>query len=294
VRRERRPGAVGGLALALAFASVAAAGATELTFDSTNQGVQTVELDEDGLTHNTMPAAFAGSGGNPGGYVSFDDPDSGPLERYGVFVVPSELGPADYGADVTFDLRSSAADLHPNRLGSVTFSFGGFGAGVICVLSAPTAAWAGYGTTIGADEPCWKRTLGGQDASRGDIENALEASGESYVNADFGTGADEVTDLDNFVVDAPEPRWISLRYRPEAKTFAGKVTSGAAECTSGVEVELYLKGGEVPLESGETNPNGRFSIARKAKRDRRYYALAPLFAGETESCAEAESRRVKG
>ena len=276
------------LLAAVALSGSASASGISATFDSTNQGFQTVELDEDGLTHNTMPAAYVGSGGNPGGYITFDDPDSGGMERYGLFIAPNHLQPADYGATVSFDLRSTATQLRPSRLGFVTFSFGGFGDGVICVLSAPTASYANYSFTVDADNPCWKRTFSDQDATPADIETALDESGQSFINADFGNGADEVTDLDNFAVQPLEPRELSLKYKAKKKTFAGKLTGAA--CTSGAEVVLYREGRPDPLAGAQTNSSGKFSIEKKAKRGKSYYAVAP----GTEDCAEAESGPVSG
>ncbi len=276
------------ITLLAALSGSASASGISSTFDSTNQGFQTVELDEDGLTHNTMPAAYVGSGGNPGGYISFDDPDSGGMERYGLFIAPNLLEPADYGATVSFDLRSTATQLRPSRLGFVTFSFGGFGDGVICVLSAPTATYANYSFKVDADNPCWKRTFSDQDATPADIETALDEAGQSYINADFGNGADEVTDLDNFIVQPLEPRELSLRYKAKKKAFTGKLTG--AECTSGAEVLLYREGRPDPLAGVQTNSSGKFSIAEKARNGKRYFAVAP----RTDDCANAESSLVKG
>jgi hypothetical protein len=281
-----------------------AAGATDFTatFDSTNQGFLTAQFDANGQNASASPSIFVGSGGNPGGFIRHDDPDSGASEQQAIFVTPVEPVPADYGATISFDLRSTATSLRPPAEGWVYITVAGASSGVYCAFTAPTASFTNYATTLDADLPCWKNIVGNADATQSDIDAALSAGiRQVQINADFGTGANEDTDLDNFIFDDADPpveREVSLKYKRSAKAFTGIVSQDegpiADSCVDGVEVELYKESGDQDqlLDTDVTDANGKYKIAKKARKNKKYYAYAPG-AGADPVCAAEASKTIK-
>ncbi|MDX6585966.1 MAG: hypothetical protein QOI31_439 [Solirubrobacterales bacterium] len=293
---------IAALAAGLTFASGASATDLNAPFDSTNEGFLFLTYDQAFETEAIFgPAEHVASGGNPGGHIRFSDPDSGANERFGVFFSPIQPQPSDVGAAISFDMRSTATtNFHTGTVeGQVSLVVASDNGTVYCTFGAPTASFTHYAMALSADSPCLKDGNDNTDATTEDVVNAVtaESGTQLYVYADFSYNAGEVADLDNFIFDGNDPaveREITLKYNDKSKTFSGKVTGGDEECTSGVEVQLFKKGAEAPLDSDLTAPTGKFKIAKKAKKGTKYTARAPEFAGESQTCGEAVSKTVKG
>lgn len=282
---------VGALALA------PTAGATNFTgtFDTDNQGVVVQEFGPGGPVGSPFAPVHVPTDGNPGGFIRFQDPGSGPSEPLASFKLLEDLDPIDYGATVSFDTRTTGTEFHGGAGGIVYGVVRDDANGLICRLGAPNAVWTHYSFTIEAGGCLENNSF--LPATKAEIDAVLAGNTRLEFNADFAESAGELVDLDNVIVDGTPPlaeRQITLSYDVKAKKFSGKVTGGDDECTAGVDVELVRKGESEPIDFVETKPNGKFSVSKKAKKGKKYRAEAPEFEGELETCGEAISKAVKG
>jgi hypothetical protein len=236
------------------------------------------------------------TGGNPGGFIRFQDLGSGPSEDLASFRLLEDLDPViDYGATVSFDTRTTGTGFHGGSGGVVYAVVRDDANGLICRFGAPNAVWTTYTFKIEAGG-CLENNIF-QPATKAEIESVLAGNTRLEFNADFAESAGELADLDNVIVDGTPPlaeREITLKYVAKSKKFSGKLTGGGDECTGGVDVELVQKGEPEPVDVVETKASGKFRISKKAKNGRKYRAEAPEFEGELETCGEAISKSVKG
>ncbi|HYH62712.1 MAG TPA: hypothetical protein VD766_12665 [Solirubrobacterales bacterium] len=168
------------------------------TFDQDNEGFVTF-IDDGGGALVDEPSQYEAVGGNPGGFIRYTDPGSPGAQ--GFFAAPIRTESTDYGGAVSFDMQSSATEVRPNGTGIVYVTLSGPNGGVFCDLTAPNPLWTNYSVPIDASDPCW--ITGEGDATEADMQAALDG-GQVFLNADFGDGPGELSDLDNFVYEVPD------------------------------------------------------------------------------------------
>jgi hypothetical protein len=160
---------------------------------------------------NTIAPAFHATGGNPGGYVTIDDPANGIGD---FFVAPAKYLGNQSGAlnqTLSFDLLlSNAADTpNPNVAlsnGTTTLLY------VFPTLPTTTGQWIHESMTVGTSDPNWHvGAINGPAPSQSDFENVLGGLTAFEILGDLRAGP-ETVGLDNvtLVVQAPEPASLGL------------------------------------------------------------------------------------
>ena len=291
--------AVGAIFGTWALASSALAEDYLATFTTGDEDFDVVEYEDLGEAPvRTEVVTHVAVGGNPGGFIRYEDPDSGASEDLGHFRSPAPVDPDQLGGTVSFDFRSTApggtvsqAYLYlRNSLSTKA---------LICLVGQPQpGTWTSYSVRISADEPCWTEVGSmNPDAGPSDFEAIFNDPASAWeVSADRGDGTDEVSDLDNFRIDTPVERSISIRYRKRSETFKGAVSAAAAagDCVTQVPVRLYQKvrGKDKRLGKDVTDSDGRWKVAQAASKNGKYYAVAPDMVA-TRACLEATSPTIE-
>jgi hypothetical protein len=290
-------------AIVAAGALAASAHAQEFSADFTTdaEGFDLFEVHSNG-TFSSGPLTHSMSGGNPDGFIRWQDLDSGASEKTAWFIPPIEIDPEQIGMAISFDVRSTGATPEREAFIEVGDRENPQVNGLIrCEFGVPDASWTTHSVAISPADPCWRDALGG-DAGSADFDMVFDTPtivSAWVLGADFAPQAGELSDLDNFALEEwVVGREITLKYKKRSQLFSGVVTQeeGASTdgCTNLVAVHLFqIKGGVVNLIDGDlTDPNGKFKIARKARRNKQYFAVAPKF-GEGPSCAAVTSEPVE-
>ncbi|MDX6585960.1 MAG: hypothetical protein QOI31_433 [Solirubrobacterales bacterium] len=285
------------------IASTAEAQDFSATFDTDNEGFSQVQYDPEAFEASIFgPAGWGGSGGNPGGFIHFDDPDSGPDEFLAYFVASAEVRPDQIGGTVSFDMRTSSGPIAGRDLFIAVQSTDEETSPhtIYCKKTGLTSSWATFPTVISPGVSCWKDGDDNTDATPADFEAALAGNpGSWFTTADFDDDAvNEETDLDNFIIEVTVLREITIKYKKTSRSFGGTLSqdegpSGNA-CVQSVKVELYQEAGDEDnlIDTDVTDGNGKWKIARKAKKNKRYYAYAPA-TGADPVCAAEQSKTIK-
>ncbi len=257
------------------------------------------EVDSEGIA--SVPFSHFMSGGNPGGFIGFVDDDSGGDEPNNVFVPPLSIDSAQIGGLVSFDLRSTATPVTEAFISVGDASNPQVQGRVTCKFGVPSSAWSTYSVAITPDDPCW-RNEGGQDATAGDFGLVFDSPtliSAWSIGADFSSAAGEQADLDNFFLgEWVLERKVKLRYKKRSRSFIGVISQDDGQitdaCIDTVAVELYREAGadDKRLDTELTQANGKFKFAKKAKKNKEYYAFVPL-TGEEPTCASASSKTIK-
>ena len=158
---------------------------------------------------NTIAPAFHATGGNPGGYVSIDDPANGTGD---FFVAPAKyLGnqSAALNQTLSFDLLlTNAADAtSPDVVlsnGPTTLVY------VYPTLPNTTGSWIHQTVTLGTADPNWHlAAINGAAPSQSDFQNVLGSLSVLEILGDYRSGT-ETVGLDNVtLVQAPEPACVA-------------------------------------------------------------------------------------
>jgi hypothetical protein len=284
------------MAVAVTLGAPAAAQAITYSegFDADDGGWQILQATDEGS--DSLTPEYSASGGNPGGFISYDDVESGPADLQGFFLSPFAVENTDGGGVLSLDLRSDATDLRETGINLIVFNDED---SVSCRMGGPTPSWRTYTVTYDADEPCWL-DFDNNDAGVSDLQAAIANSDAPIlVSADMDVDFGELTDLDNVAwVGGPDvnDRDLSISYREKTETFSGRITSGDSECEEAETVELYLEksGGDKRVGTDETSSKGKWTFTKNAKKGKHYYASAPPSADEGVGCREVASKKVKG
>ena len=291
---------VSAIAAACAFAGTAQGQEFSADFTVDDDGFDLFEVHSNG-TFSSGPLTHSVTGGNPGGFIRWQDLDSGAEEKLAWFVPPIEIDPAQIGMTLSFDVRSTGATPERPAFIEVGDRENPVVNGLIrCEFGVPAASWTTHSVAISPNDPCWRDALGG-DAGSADFDMVFDTptilSGW-VVGADFAPQAGELSDLDNFVLEEwVLERQITLKYRKRSQLFSGVVTQepgvAAANCINLTAVHLFQEAaGEDKLIDGDlTDSSGRFKIAKRARKNKQYYAVAPKF-GEAPACAAARSQTI--
>ena len=273
-------------------------------FTTDTEGFNLFEVNSNGSFFSS-PFDHSNTGGNPGGFVRWSDLDSGAEERLAWFVPPPSevpIDPGQIGMMMSFDVRSTGATPVREAFVEVGDRENPQANGRIrCEFEVPNASWTTYSVAISPEDPCW-RDVNGEDADAGDFNlvfNFPTLVSAWVVGADFSPQAGELSDLDNFVLEEWRlRRELTLKYRKRSQTFGGVVAqpddAPTDDCIKLVAVHLFQEAGaEDKLIDGDlTDSSGKFKIARKARKGKQYYAVAPKV-GERPSCAAVTSEPIE-
>jgi hypothetical protein len=295
---------VSGFVAAVAIAGSAQAQEFSADFTTDDDGFDLFEVNSDG-TFSSGPLSHVMSGGNPGGFIRWEDLNSGAEEKLAWFVPSPSDVPVDsdlIGMVMSFDIRSTGATPARPVFIEVGDRQNPAAEGRIrCEFGVPSASWTTYSVVISPDDPCW-RDFGGEDADASDFGGVFtvpELISAWVVSADFSPQAGELSDLDNFVLEEwVLGREITLKYKKRSRAFGGVVSQvdGAFPdvCVDTVVVQLFREAGaeDKLLDTDLTKENGKFKFAKNAKKNKQYYAVAPKI-GEAPACAAATSKTIR-
>ena len=203
---KRRPVFLVTLALVLISAAFASSSSAEVlaqsTFDTDGDGwlVKDLAFPNPGappIPLGTFTPAYHGSGGNPGGYVSFADPTANAWYWY----APAKfLGnkQSAYGGKLSFDLAVTGTGA-PFVEEDVIL----VGGGLTLVFALPAAPVPGFTSYhIGLTETGWRRdTRLGVPATAGDMTTALSALTGIYIRGEYRLAMDDVGQIDNIILE---------------------------------------------------------------------------------------------
>ncbi len=197
-------------AASLLLASTPALAWVESTFDNGLDGWVAVDLPwpDPGAPPqalNTYVPDYEASGGNPGGYISLQDPSAGPVFYW--------RAPADflgdrgdaYGQQLRFDLASSGSMTLVEQEDVVLV-----GAGLTLVYHLPSYPLPTFTTySIPLDETGWRHDNDvGAAASAADMQAVLSALEALYIRGEYLDGGNETGYLDNVVLESELPNDI--------------------------------------------------------------------------------------
>lgn len=276
-------------AVSCAVTAGAQAQSVSYAFDSDAQGWTT--------TQNGAPTWLAVNG-NPGGNIYSVDQDSGDSETINFFRAPAgALDPDQIGGSLSLDYRLTFDPEY--RLGVQVSSSEG---SMICDLGLiATTNWATYSVGFSADDPCWT-TDGTVDVTPQDFSTVMNGENlDLFVTADLTTAEAETPSLDNVIITAPElaERAISVSYSKQGKQFKGELKAVDAPitdvCAQEQKVEIYevKSGKDARRGSDTTNDKGAFKVNQKAKKGKKYYALAPEVVVGSLRCEQVKSKTFK-
>jgi hypothetical protein len=236
--------------------------------------------------------AQTGGGGNPGGFLSFTDGDSGSLETLSAFVGPGTWAgnrSAYFNGTLSFDLRLNAAD-NTGRTVEVLLLDPVDGAVVFISGTTPTTSWES--SKVGLTQaPGW-RYLGALQAcmpndqaciqsiptlTKTQFTSVLTNFGGVDILADYQSSPGEETDLDNVALQPPTvaARTLTLSYAAAQHAFKGKLSSAVVACTSNQSVSVYRvrTGPDLKVGATKTNGSGVWSLTHSVTPGS-YYAQA--------------------
>ena len=173
------------------------------TFDTSAEGWRLVStLGYDG------PASHSTTGGNPGGLIYGQDPDTG---AFGFGASDDYLGDISdaYGDELTFDV---AAYQLPDQPTSWVGMRGVNGLELICTYPSPTSVYPSWHSrSIGMTEGAgWVRVSDGLPPTYGQFTSVLDNLDDMVILTEFVEGLDtDISGLDNIVL-TPEPTTLSL------------------------------------------------------------------------------------
>lgn len=196
------------------------------TFNTTNESWDSVGFSASGSYPNFSAAPIVGAvtynstGGNPGGYISKQDPDGNwQYFRAPAAFLGNQIG--SIGAALTFDLIR--LDTFPTSALSpqgplVAVTNGSLVLVYAAAAAIPTAAWQSYNVPLTAIGGFWKVTdPTGADATVAQFNSVFSSLTGLYILGDFTNGSGtngEIIGLDNVVLNSnvavPEPASVGL------------------------------------------------------------------------------------
>lgn len=285
-----------GMVAAMVWAPGASALTESYTFDSSAQGFS---LTGSGISGDPV---FSGTGGNPGGNISFTDTDGIGSDAFDdSFVMPSAVSGNlldNYGGTLSFDLKTSVTGDYPplvylERQGGAIFNAQPAGA-----VSGPTfqtysikLAPSGFGGFFGPD--------------RAQLEDLLAHIKDISINTDDFDGP-ETSTIDNVTLTEgtgpPAPikvaRDLTLHYNTNLHAFVGVLSTSSGNdvpsCTSGrpVKVSKKTKKGSQTVGTQTTDSDGGFILPKPSSKGT-YTATAKASKPITLNCLAAKSPAFK-
>ena len=262
------------------------------TFDGGDQGWS---IYEGGAL---SPVEWTATGGNPGGFLSFTDPDSGSSDAaFGDAGYVAHISRYFGNARIVADMRSSAADAAPPTIRLVDPAYENLGSIESTAGTPLTSSWQHYSFPLVAATGWY-----GQDGDRldsGALRRFLNLDPVILVSADNSAQPRERTDLDNIGLSTEYPRGVSIKAKAGGKGFKGAITikqgRDAPQCLDSQKVRILRQkaDGARSFGTATTDVNGKYVIKGNLKPGR-YLALAPVSHPESgPKCGEATSKTIK-
>jgi Laminin B (Domain IV) len=285
-------------ALALVLAVPASAIVAESSFTLDAEGWTGLNAPSGGGTGTPFDPVHVADGGDPGGFIQFQDQDQGMEETVGFFIAPGPfLGDAsdNYGGMVSFHLRTNATANAP-----LAVLLSGGGRSVVRSFTLPQPnTWSTRSATITADGT-WVDLSNQTPATLQDFAVVLPNLDRVAVVGDVQTAAGELTDLDTVSLTEgdgfpPTARTLTLRYKPKSRRFVGRLAAqGHPPCAVNELVRVFRKraGPDRSVGMDRTSTTGQFLIGASASRGT-YYAQAAAGTRGALTCAAARSPNLR-
>ena len=311
------------LVSALVFASLAGAqGAPATTFvsnfETSREGWGVFDFHDDPWTFAT-PARFA-TGGNPGGFIRFTDPEtpfcqgiSDPpgcdwnTDAFSSYPGSEWSGDAsaNYGGTLSFDLRGGQHGGSGN-VGSGVFLWSGDPTdqqsvsyvAVSFVQNTASTDWQHFSFPV--TKAGFPGGSGGQPSTQASVRAILADLGGVWINSDDEESAGETSDLDNVrMTEGPPPgdvaRSLTARYSNPTGAFTGRLSNverfDPQACVADELVRVFQKqpGPDDLVGLDRTSNDGVYSLVHPRNPSRTYYALAPRSSIPGGACLQARS-----
>jgi hypothetical protein len=283
-------------ALALTVAGTAWAITASSTFTMDAEEWTGLNAPAGGGTGTPFTPAWVADGGDPGGFIQFQDQDQGTDETVGFFIAAGPFvgdASANYGGRISFRLRTNAV---PDETLAVVLSGGG--RTLTRSFVAPEAGiWTARSARITADGT-WFDHQG--PATLQDFAVVLPNLVRIAIVADVQTAAAEVTDLDTVSLTEgdgfpPTTRTLTLRYKPKTRRFVGRLAARAhPPCAVKERVRVFRKrpGPDRAVGADRTSAAGQFVIRASALAGT-YYAQAAESNMGVLTCTAARSPNLR-
>jgi hypothetical protein len=234
------------------------------------------------------------TGGNPDGYVQFQETDSVDDDLAGYFYNSGPPFAGDrstyYGDNLSFDLRINGPALNP----PVVILFAGDGAVYSKATATPGTSWTSFSIPLFPSD--WKGR--GSKLTKTSFKNDLANLTAVLILADYQTATGETTDLDNVALSPftgqTVNRSLSLAYAAHA--FRGKLRAddpGACPVSGqSVKVLLRRRGPDQAVGIALTDATGAYVLKQPARKKGAYYALTSESHTSAIHCLQAVSPSV--
>jgi Laminin B (Domain IV) len=283
-------------ALALILAARASAIVASSAFTTDTEEWTGLNAPSGGGTGTPFTPVWVADGGDPGGFIQFQDQDQGTDETVGFFIAPGPFlgnASANYGGMMSFHLRTNATPDAP-----LAVVLAGGGRTLTRSFVGPEAgSWTARTATITADGTWFD---GQEPATLQDFAVVLPNLVRVAVVADVQTAPTEVTDLDTVSLTEgdgfpPTARTLTLRYKPKTRRFMGRLAAEAhPPCAVNELVRVFRKrpGPDKPVGTDRTSAAGQVVI-RASARAGTYYAQAAESTRGALLCTVARSPNLR-
>lgn len=276
--------------LTMAGAAAAPPTITE-TFHSGSDGW---EIYENGTG---SPAEWIPAGGNPGGFIRYEDADAASADAL--------FADSDYvsnisrreGQTIVVDLRAG----EPRTDGPTVYLGDPYYPQYPMIHlergASLSAGWVHYEFPLSSNRAHRWRDEAGEPLTHEDFRAFLATDPAIYFRADYSVESGESTDFDNVGIVMFIPRNLTLRFkRSRDDEFYGRLKSPNDACEPNVEVRVYRKahGKRKLIGSKMTNGSGRYGLSDAGKPGKYVAKVDETELGSPlDVCAPAKSNRVK-
>jgi Laminin B (Domain IV)/PEP-CTERM motif len=181
------------------------------TFDASSENWMVAEYPDNGpfgAPVQTDSPVWVNAGGNPGGFITFQDVTSDTF----YFQAPASWGGnrlAAYGQALSFDLMPMSGVDYDN---GVDVILSGAGIQLVCDAGAEpiSGQWNSYSVVL-SEDPGWRvGTAAGPQPTAAQFQSVLSDLQTLAIRGEFRNGLGDVTGLDNVQLQVPEPGTASL------------------------------------------------------------------------------------
>lgn len=260
------------------------------TFDSGNDGWEIYEGDSE------SPAAWISSGGNPGGFIRYEDADSASSDAV--------FADEDYVTDISdregqvivADLRTgSAVSEGPTVYLGDPYDLDG---PMIHLRRDPalSTGWTHYEFPVKTSNSHRWRDDDGEPLTDSAFADFLATNPAIFVRADYSAVAGETTDFDNVGIVMFIPRTVTLRYSGSQNKFTGRLKSDEPQCKPNIDVTVFrVKNGKRDqIGKATTNSKGKYALSDPGKPGKYFSRVKETELGSPlDVCAPGKSKKVK-
>lgn len=155
----------------------------------------------------TYASDYHAAGGNPGGFISASDPDSGDFTFSAPAAFLGSSSPA-YNTNLTYDLASEA----PQSYVTTDVILTGAGSRLLYIPSptvVPTASFQTVTVPLATTSAWHVNSTGGPQPTALEFQSVLANLTGLYIRGEYANGP-EVTNLDNVNTVVPEPSCLAI------------------------------------------------------------------------------------